>query len=103
MRAVPSDISRDEVVRIAALACLALGEDETQRFGQQLGQILAYARQLAGVPTEGVPPTTHVLAGVPVERDDEPRASLSPDEALANAPDRAPDATLFQAPRVPGG
>jgi Asp-tRNA(Asn)/Glu-tRNA(Gln) amidotransferase C subunit len=38
-----------------------------------------------------------------LERDDEPRGSLPVADALANAPDAAPEAGLFRVPRVIGG
>ena len=39
----------------------------------------------------------------PRERDDEPRPSLTIDEALANAPDADRQTGLFRVPRVIGG
>jgi Asp-tRNA(Asn)/Glu-tRNA(Gln) amidotransferase C subunit len=50
-----------------------------------------------------VPATASVLAAQDTERDDEPRGSLPVADALANAPDGAPDAGLFRVPRVIGG
>lgn len=92
----------EEVRRIAALAQLALTDEETALFTRQLAEILAYAEQVQAIDTSGVPPMAHVnKAGV--ERDDEPRPSLAVDEAVANAPDRAPGTGLFRVPRVIGG
>ena len=90
-----------DVERIAALAHLELTESEKQMFTRQLADILAYAEQLQSIDTTGVAATAHVNAHE-AERDDEPRPSLSVDEALANAPDGAPDAGLFRVPRVIG-
>ena len=92
-----------DVERIAALAQLDLTPDEKSRFAKQLADILDYAQQLQAVHTEGVPATAHVLAGAGVERDDELRPSLTPQQAVANAPDAAVDAGLFRVPRVIGG
>ena len=39
-------------------------------FTRQLGDILHYAEQVQAVDTTGIPPTSHVLAGAPVERAD---------------------------------
>ncbi len=90
-----------DVMRIAALAQLELTPDETRLFARQLGDILAYAEQLQSIDTAGVPATAHVDAGQRAERDDEPRASLSAGDAVANAPDGADG--LFRVPRVIGG
>lgn len=91
-----------DVERIAALAHLELTEDEKLLFTTQLAGILAYAEQLQAVDTTGVPATAHINAAASVERPDEPRPSLTPADALANAPDGAPDAGLFRVPRVIG-
>ena len=91
----------DDVERIAALAHLELTEDEKRLFTRQLADILAYAEQLQALDTTGVPATAHVSA-TGVERDDALRPSLSTPDALANAPDGAPDAGLFRVPRVIG-
>ena len=92
-----------DVERIAALAHLDLTPDEKTRFAKQLADILDYAQQLQTVKTGGVPATAHVLATGGVERDDAPRPSLTPQEAVANAPDAAVEAGLFRVPRVIGG
>jgi aspartyl-tRNA(Asn)/glutamyl-tRNA(Gln) amidotransferase subunit C len=95
-------LTRDDVVRIAELAHLALTEDEITMFTRQLGDILHYAEQVQAVDTSGVPPTSHVLAGTPVERADVARPCLDRDEVLGAAPDGAPEAGLFRVPRVIG-
>jgi aspartyl-tRNA(Asn)/glutamyl-tRNA(Gln) amidotransferase subunit C len=92
-----------DVERIAALAHLDLSADEKNRFAKQLADVLDYAQQLQAVPTEGVPATAHVHASADAERDDELRPSLTPQEAVANAPDPATEAGLFRVPRVMGG
>jgi len=90
-----------DVERIAALAHLELTEEEKHLFTRQLADILAYAEQVQQVDTTGVEATAHVNAHE-AERDDEPRPSLPRADALANAPNGAPDAGLFRVPRVIG-
>jgi aspartyl-tRNA(Asn)/glutamyl-tRNA(Gln) amidotransferase subunit C len=97
-----SSLTIADVERIAALAHLELTDDEKPLFTRQLADILAYAEQLQAVDTSGVPPMAHVDAGHPQEREDEPRPSLAVEDAIANAPDGAPDAGLFRVPRVIG-
>ena len=94
-------LSIEDVERIAALAHLELTADEKALFTRQLADILAYAAQVQAIDTSGVPATAHVLAER-TERADDPRDALPRDEALANAPDAAPDAGLFRVPRVIG-
>ena len=95
-------LTREEVLRVAALAHLALTEAEVETFTRQLGDILRYAEQVQGVDTTGVPPTSHVLAGDPVERDDVVEPCLERDAALAAAPDASAEGGLFRVPRVLG-
>jgi aspartyl-tRNA(Asn)/glutamyl-tRNA(Gln) amidotransferase subunit C len=96
-------LGRADVERVAALAHLALTDEERERFTPQLAQILAYAEQIREVDTSGVPPTSHVLTRHPAFRADEVRPSLPREEALANAPEADPAAGLFKVPRVLAG
>ena len=91
-------ISRDEVVHVARLARLALTEEELDRFAGQLDAILEAVGKVAELDLSGVEPTLHPLALSNVWAEDEPRPSLSVEEALANAPD--PEDGAF---RVPAG
>lgn len=93
-------LSRNEVSRIAALAQLALTDEEAELFGRHLARILDYAAQIRALDTTGVPPTAHVLQRIGSGRPDEMAESLERDAALANAPDASPDKALFRVPRV---
>jgi aspartyl-tRNA(Asn)/glutamyl-tRNA(Gln) amidotransferase subunit C len=99
--------SRAEVEAVAALANLELDESEIEMFARQLGEILAYADEVQQVDTRGIPPTASVLTRYPADRPDQVRPSLRTEEALANAPDPAPESGakpggLFRVPRVIG-
>jgi aspartyl-tRNA(Asn)/glutamyl-tRNA(Gln) amidotransferase subunit C len=99
---MPDPLTRADVLRIAELASLELTDAEIDTFTRQLADILAYAQQVQEIDTTGVPPTSHVQAGNPLDRTDEPRPSLPRDEVLWGAPDPAVDAGLFCVPRVIG-
>ena len=96
-----STLTVADVERIAALALLELTDEEKHLFTKQLADILSYAEQLQAVDTIGVPATAHVNV-FERDRDDAPQPSLPVEDALANAPDGAPDAGLFRVPRVIG-
>jgi aspartyl-tRNA(Asn)/glutamyl-tRNA(Gln) amidotransferase subunit C len=98
---VATTLTIEDVERIARLANLELTPEEKHLFTRQLADILAYAEQVQGVDTTGVPATAHVNAHG-VERDDAPKPSLPVSDAVANAPDAAPAAGLFRVPRVIG-
>ena len=91
-------ISRDQVLHVAKLARLDLRDEEVERFREQLNAILEAVGKVAELDLSDVEPTAHPLDLVNAWADDEPRPSLSVEEALANAPDR--DGDLF---RVPAG
>ena len=89
-------ISRDEVLHVAGLARLDLSEDEIERFREQLNAILEAVGKVAELDLSDIEPTAHPLDLVNAWAEDEPRPSLSVDEALANAPDREGD--FFRVP-----
>lgn len=89
-------ISRDEVLHVARLARLALTDEELARITGELGAILDAVGVVAELDLTGVPPTSHPLDLVNVWGEDEPRPSLTLDEAFANAPVR--DGDHFRVP-----
>jgi aspartyl-tRNA(Asn)/glutamyl-tRNA(Gln) amidotransferase subunit C len=91
-------ISREDVLHVAQLARLEIPEDEVAHLQEQLGAILEAVGKVSELDLSGVEPTSHPLDLVNVWDDDEPRPSLSRDEALANAPD--PSEGMFRVPSV---
>lgn len=79
-------ITRDEVLKIARLARLSLGDAEAEAFTGQLDAILEYVGQLNGLDTKDVTPTAHLEERATPLRDDVPHESLSQEAALANGP-----------------
>ena len=79
-------LTREEVLHIAHLARISLSEEDIGMFQEQLSDILGHFEALQQLDTDGVPPTSHPLPLENVMRADEPAASLSPDDVLANAP-----------------
>jgi aspartyl-tRNA(Asn)/glutamyl-tRNA(Gln) amidotransferase subunit C len=91
-----ASIDREQILHVARLARLELGEDEVERLGAQLNDILAAVAKVSELDLEDVEPTSHPLDLVNVWADDEPRPCLTPAEALANAPEREGD--FFKVP-----
>lgn len=81
-------LSREEVLHIARLARLGLTEEDVDKFGEQLSNILENFEILQQVDTGDVPPTAQSIALQNVMRDDEVTPSLPPEDILANAPRR---------------
>jgi len=94
-----AELTREQLLHVAHLARLELRDDELERLGSQLNDIIAAVSKVAELDLTDVPPTSHPLDVVNVWADDEPHESLSVDEALANAPER--EGAFFKVP--PGG
>ena len=81
-------LTRQEVLKVATLSRIRLSDGEEERFASQLSGILGYVNKLRQLDTEGVEPLAHALPIHNVLRKDEPRAGLSPEEALAGRRNR---------------
>ena len=91
-------LSREEVQHIAALARLALSDEEQALYQEQLSAILEYFERLQELDTEAIAPTATVLPLRSVMRSDEPRPPSSREDILANAP--AAEEGCFKVPAV---
>jgi len=87
-----------DVKYVAHLARLALTPEEEKQLGAQLGSILGYIEKLRELDVTNVEPTAHAVPLVNVTRPDEIRPSLSPADALRNAPKKA--GGLFVVPKI---
>jgi aspartyl-tRNA(Asn)/glutamyl-tRNA(Gln) amidotransferase subunit C len=93
-------IDRATIVHVADLARIALTDEEIERFTGQLSVVLDAVERLKSVDTGEIPPTASTLPLVGVQRDDEVRAGLSTEEALANAPKGGRDGEFFRVQEV---
>ncbi|MGI8421336.1 MAG: Asp-tRNA(Asn)/Glu-tRNA(Gln) amidotransferase subunit GatC [Gaiellaceae bacterium] len=84
-------ITRQDVLHVARLARLDLGEEQAARLEAELGAILEAVGKVAELDLSDVPATSHPLDLVNVLADDAPRPSLTLDEVFANAPEREGD------------
>jgi aspartyl-tRNA(Asn)/glutamyl-tRNA(Gln) amidotransferase subunit C len=92
-------IDREQLRHVAHLARLELSDEELERLGAQLNDIIDAVSKVSELDLSDVPATSHPLDVVNVWADDEPRPCLTVDEAFANAPER--DGNYFKVP--PGG
>ena len=90
--------TKQEVLKVGTLSRIRLGDAEVERFALQLSAILGYVDKLRELDTRSVEPLAHALPIRNVLRDDVPHAGLSPEQALAGAPEAAGD--FFRVPRV---
>jgi aspartyl-tRNA(Asn)/glutamyl-tRNA(Gln) amidotransferase subunit C len=91
-------LSSKEVLKVGTLSRIRLTPEEVEKFSSQLSGILDYVDKLRELDTQGVEPLAHALPIHNVLRPDEPRPGLTPEQALAGAPQA--DGDFFRVPRV---
>ena len=94
-------IEREDVLHVASLARLEIPEEEVERVREELGAILDAVGKVSELDLADVEPTSHPLDLANVWAGDEPRPSLTREDALRNAPDAADGA--FRVPAVGAG
>ena len=96
-----SKLTRDDVLKLAALSRLSLSEEEVARLQSELSSILGYVEILSKVNTQGVEPTSQVTGLTNVMRNDsEIQYRASAKQLLANAPEL--EDSYFKVKRVLG-
>jgi aspartyl-tRNA(Asn)/glutamyl-tRNA(Gln) amidotransferase subunit C len=83
-----TQITRDEVQKLASLSSLQLADDEIESLQADIGAILDYVQQLDELDTNGISPAYQVTGLKNVMRDDIVDAGeVGRDQLLALAPD----------------
>ncbi|MGH2914668.1 MAG: Asp-tRNA(Asn)/Glu-tRNA(Gln) amidotransferase subunit GatC [Solirubrobacteraceae bacterium] len=80
-------LDRAQVLHVARLARLELGEQEVQRMATELSHVLEHVDRIRELDLEGVPPTAHAVDLAGVTRPDQPVPGLTHEAALAAAPE----------------
>ena len=92
------DVTREDVLRCAALAHLSLREEEIEPMRLAMTRMLTHAASLDELPLDQVEPMLAGQGRTLPRREDEPRDTFNQEQALANAP--APDRGYFVVPKV---
>ena len=92
------DVTREDVLRCAALAHLSLGEEEIEPMREAMARMLTHAASLDELPLDQVEPLVGGSGHPLPRREDEPRDTFTQAQALANAP--AQDRNHFVVPKV---
>ena len=80
-------LDRAQVLHVARLARLGLTEDEVERMGEELSNVLEHVDRIRELDLDGVAPTSHAVDLAGVMRADEPQPCLDRDVILAAAPE----------------
>ena len=82
-----SKLSRDDVLKLAALSKLRLSDEEVEKLQSELSEILNYVEVLEKVDTEGLDPTYQVSGLKNVYREDRTKDyGYKTTDLLKNAP-----------------
>jgi aspartyl-tRNA(Asn)/glutamyl-tRNA(Gln) amidotransferase subunit C len=93
-------ITRDEVSYLAHLARIDLSAAELDHLAPQLAVILESVAAVSSIATDDIVPTSHAVPLKNVFRTDQNCPCLSPEEALAGAPEV--EQQRFSVPRILG-
>jgi aspartyl-tRNA(Asn)/glutamyl-tRNA(Gln) amidotransferase subunit C len=91
-------IEREQVLHVARLARLRLGDDEIERMTGELSSILDHIEKINELDLEEVEPTSHVVALENVLREDIPRPSWPRERMLEGAPDASDEGFSVPSP-----
>jgi aspartyl-tRNA(Asn)/glutamyl-tRNA(Gln) amidotransferase subunit C len=83
-------LSKEEILNIATLARVGLGEKEIEKYQHDLSEILDYFKKLDEVDVSGVEPIGHITGMLNVLRADksEDFGDLGKESIMRNAPEK---------------
>ena len=96
----PPALDTEQVAHLASLARIALTSEEIEKLTGELSVILDAIAKVSEVATPDVPATSHPIRLTNVTRPDVPGETLTPDQALAGAPER--DGNRFKVSAILG-
>lgn len=93
-----TQLSEEDVLKVASLSRLKLSETEVNALGKQMGSVLKYIAMLDELDTEAIEPMAHAIEISDVFREDQLKESLPREKALSNAPQT--DGNYFLVPAI---
>lgn len=91
-------IEKSVIENIAKLARLDVADKQLEEYSKQLSVVMGYFEQITKVKTDNVEPLVTPTEIETYWREDEVKHELTPEEILANAPDKI--GNLFRVPPV---
>jgi len=90
-----SQLTKEEVLKLARLARLRLNDEEVEKYTIELGSILTYVELLSGVDTDGLQPTNQVTGLQNVYREDVVKDYIAKPGALLMATPSSKDGYIM--------
>ncbi|MFA7283082.1 MAG: Asp-tRNA(Asn)/Glu-tRNA(Gln) amidotransferase subunit GatC [Candidatus Omnitrophota bacterium] len=91
-------IDKETVRHVAHLARIELQPEELEKISGELHEILGFIDKLSALKVDEIKPASHILPISNVLREDEPKKSLTAEEALENAPGKK--GNFFSVPKI---
>lgn len=91
-------IDQKTIRHIANLSRIEISNDQAQKYAKDLSKVLDYFDQISKINTQDIEPMCTPIENENHWREDQVVSEYSPEEILANAPDRA--GNLFKVPPV---
>jgi aspartyl-tRNA(Asn)/glutamyl-tRNA(Gln) amidotransferase subunit C len=92
-------IDREQVLHVARLARLELGEEQIEPMARELSAVLDHIARIGELSLKEVTPTSHVVELTGGLRADEPRPCLPREIALSQAPATDGEGFLVPSPQ----
>ncbi|HEY7891818.1 MAG TPA: Asp-tRNA(Asn)/Glu-tRNA(Gln) amidotransferase subunit GatC [Solirubrobacteraceae bacterium] len=93
-------IDREEVLHIARLARLRLGEEEIEPMARELSAVIEHVAKIGELDLRDTAPTSHVVEVAGRLRADEPHQCLPREVVLAQAPAVSGEGFLVPSPQA---
>lgn len=83
-----AEITNERIKTIADSVRIAISDEEAEKYTDEISSIIEYTNILSELNTDNVEPTTHGIVLGNVLRKDEPKQTITQEDALKNAPDQ---------------
>jgi len=83
-----AEITNERIKKIADAVRIEISDEEAAKYTEEISSVIEYANILSELNTDDVEPTTHGIVLGNVLRKDEPKQTITQEDALQNAPDQ---------------
>jgi len=83
-----TEITNERIKKIADAVRIEISDEEAAKYTEEISSVIEYANVLSELNTDDVEPTTHGIVLGNVLRKDEPKQTITQEDALQNAPDQ---------------
>jgi len=83
-----AEITNEHIKKVADAVRIEISDEEAAKYTDEISSVIEYANILGELNTDDVKPTTHGIVLGNVLRKDEPKQSITQEDALQNAPDQ---------------